>query len=185
MAYRITTPALPSEFEGMWRLNHKIFSEELGQHPRRESGSLTDKFHGKNIYKIALSEGRVVGMVAAHTQAPFSAVAHFGEVMENEVIPGKTGEIRLLAIERDLRGKNALALRLCGAILKELARTGTEKILITGVSSQKKFYENIGFRALGCPIREGDAVFYPMVAALREIRERNRKILERIDHASN
>lgn len=184
MRYQIEIPRTQETFSAMWRLNHKTFSDELGQHAPREDGMLIDKFHAKNIYRVARIGSRVVGMIAAHAQAPFSVVSHFGKIMEDEIIPGKTGEIRLLALEKDLRGRSRLAVRLCDAILDALACSGIEKIVVTGIESQRKFYENIGLRVVGESIRDGNAVFYPMCASVEAIRERHRKIIARICHGN-
>lgn len=174
-------PKTNEEFDAMWRLNHRTFSDELGQHAVHADGILIDKFHEKNIYRVAKAGAQIVGMVAAHTQAPFSVVSHFGSVMEREIVPGKTGEIRLLALEKNLRGKTDVALRLCSEILDELMLKGIEKIVITGIESQKSFYEKIGLRSVGESVRDGNAIFYPMIAFTNEIWERHRKIFDRLN----
>ncbi|MBO7091348.1 MAG: hypothetical protein J6W23_06150, partial [Victivallales bacterium] len=51
--YTIKSPESELEVRGMWRLNHAVFAEEYPQHPVEPDGCLIDKFHGKNIYRIA------------------------------------------------------------------------------------------------------------------------------------
>ncbi len=60
------------EFEQIHRLNHKTFVEEIPQHEAAPDGLLVDKFHHENTYFICLRGGRLIGMVAARDQRPFS-----------------------------------------------------------------------------------------------------------------
>lgn len=179
MSVRIKSPETQDEFTAMWRLNHRTFSDELGQHSPHADGMLIDKFHEKNIYRIALSDEHLVGMISAHTSPPFSAVGHFGALMEKEIILGKTGEIRLLAVEKNVRG-NAVAMKLCVAISDVLKDLGIEKVVITGIASRKGLYEALGLRAIGDPVCEGAAIFYPMVGVLAEMRERRKNLIQRL-----
>src|SRR5689334_11372894 len=70
--YRFKRAESEDEFEQIFRLNHDVFAGELGQYSTRESARLVDKFHPKNQYIIALDGERVVGMVAWHSEPPFS-----------------------------------------------------------------------------------------------------------------
>src|SRR5207248_11100712 len=60
------------EFEQIHCLNYRTFVSEIPQHPDTGTGMLVDKFHHKNSYLIVLREDRVVGMLSAHDQPPFS-----------------------------------------------------------------------------------------------------------------
>src|SRR5438876_12427603 len=62
----------PHELEQVHRLNYRTFVGEIPQHADPGTGYLIDKFHDKNQYFVALRDGRVIGMVAVHDQAPFS-----------------------------------------------------------------------------------------------------------------
>ena len=179
MFVRIKSPETQEEFAAMWRLNHRTFSDELGQHAPHADGMLIDKLHAQNIYRIALSGEHLVGMISAHTGPFFSAVGHFGALMEKEILPGKTGEIRLLAVEKSVRG-SAVAIKLCAAISDALKDSGIEKVIITGVASRKGFYQALGLRAIGAPVRDGAAIFYPMVGVLAEMRERRKNLVQRL-----
>ena len=164
----IKTPETEQEFHSMWQLNHEVFACEFPQHPTTENGELVDKFHGKNIYRIAWDGERVLGMISAHWQPPFSAVQKFGEPLEKLLPPGKTGEIRLLALRKDVRG-STLATQLGVSIMKELHRQGMEFIVISGISLQVSFYQHIGFKVQGAPVTENGIDFYPMIGNLNEI----------------
>ena len=61
-----------AEFDQIHRLNYRTFAEEVQQYAPDGTGVLVDRFHDKNVYYIAVENGRVLGMVAANDQPPFS-----------------------------------------------------------------------------------------------------------------
>lgn len=67
------------EFEAIHRLNYRTFVEEIPQHPDPGTGRLVDKFHDKNVYFVALRDGRLVGMISAHGQPPFSVAPRLSD----------------------------------------------------------------------------------------------------------
>ena len=87
------------EFEQIHCLNYRTFVSEIPQHPDTGSGMLVDKFHGKNTYLIVLRDDKVVGMLSAHDQPPFSVA----DRLRDPTILTRPGmrplEVRLLAIE--------------------------------------------------------------------------------------
>ena len=169
--YTIKSPENDTEVCGMWRLNHAVFAEEYPQHPTSADGCLVDKFHDKNIYRIAWNGQDVLGMISAHWRPPFSAVAKFGETVERLLIDGKTAEIRLLALQKDLRG-TSVAVRLAVSLMTELQSLGMELLVISGISVQVRFYRHVGFEIVGEPVSENGIVFYPMIGRLNDILSR-------------
>lgn len=167
----IRPPRDEAEIRQLWHLNHAVFSEELRQHDIHDDGLLVDKFHAKNLYFAGWDNGEAVGMICAHWKEPFSAVDRFGEVMRNKIIPGKTAEIRLFALRPEYR-KTSLAPRLGTMMFKKLEEMEFSLLIISGISTQKGFYEHIGFGAIGEPVKDGDAYFYPMAADLALILRR-------------
>jgi len=167
----IRPPLDEAEMRQLWHLNHEVFSEELRQHEIHNDGLLIDKFHAKNVYFAGWDHGEAVGMICAHWKEPFSAVERFGDVMRQAIVPGKTAELRLFALRPEYR-KTSLAPRLGAAIFKKLDEKGFRLLIISGISEQKDFYEHIGFRAIGEPVQDGAALFYPMTADLPPILRR-------------
>ena len=161
----IRPPRDEAEMRQLWHLNHAVFSEELHQHEVHDDGLLIDKFHAKNLYFAGWDNGEAVGMICAHWKEPFSAVERFGDVMRRAMVPGVTAELRLFAVRPEYR-KTPLAPRLGATIFKKLDEMGFRLLIISGISEQKEFYEHIGFRAVGDPVQDGEALFYPMVADL-------------------
>jgi len=177
---RIKSPDSPDEIAGMWQLNHEVFARELKQHEVHEDGLLRDKFHDKNIYRIAITaDSQVVGMVCAHWQPPYSAVAKFGAAL-TPWLNDKTAEIRLFTVAPAYRHTTTLAVRLGTAILTELYKRGLQQVVISGIAAQKEFYEHIGFKIIGIPVRDGEAVFYPMFADINELLTRRQLAAQRL-----
>ncbi len=174
----IRPPADEQEIRQLWALNHEIFSRELRQHEIHEDGCLVDKFHHKNYYIAAWNGQKAVGMVCAHAKPPFSAVEKFGEVMARAILPGKTAEIRLLAVRPEYR-HTLLVPKMGARIFTYLAEQGIELLVISGVSSQKSFYEHVGFHAIGEPVQNGAAWFYPMTARLQDVLDWSSNIINR------
>ena len=77
-AYIIKSPESDAEIHRMWRLNHAVFAEEYPQHPAELDGYLIDKFHDKNIYRIAWDGQDVLGMISAHRHCVLSDDRSFG-----------------------------------------------------------------------------------------------------------
>ncbi|MBR5838872.1 MAG: GNAT family N-acetyltransferase, partial [Victivallales bacterium] len=100
-----------------------------------------------------------------------SAVAKFGNTVEQLLIDGKTAEIRLLALRKDMRG-TSLAVQLAVSLMTELQRLGMELLVISGISVQVGFYRHVGFEVVGEPVSENGIVFYPMIGRLEEILSR-------------
>jgi ribosomal protein S18 acetylase RimI-like enzyme len=171
----IKVPDTEQEFQEMWQLNCDVFCRELGQHPVPEGGLLVDRFHEHNFYRIAWDGEHVCGMICAHSDPPFSAVGHFGEVMAKEVIPGKTAEIRLFSLRPGFRGSRVAA-QLAAALSFDLKARGIEKVIITAVASQCRLYKHIGFEVIGGSIIDGNVEFYPMIANVARSTEMLRAI---------
>ena len=165
----IKQPETDAEIKEMWRLNHAVFAVELHQHEVQPDGFLVDKFHYKNIYRIAVDDQQqIAGMVCAHWEEPFSAVGHFGAPIAAKIIPDQTAEIRLFALRPDCRQTN-LAIRLASAITSELARRNLKYLIISAVSSQKEFYEHLGLMVVGQPICDGETTLFPMFGEIDKI----------------
>jgi aspartate aminotransferase-like enzyme len=156
------------EFEQIHCLNYRTFVGEIPQHADNGTGSLVDKFHGKNNYFIVLKEDRVVGMVSVHDQPPFSVadrLADPGILTRDGVRPL---EVRLLAVEPDERGSNVF-FGLIYTLYSYTQRTGHTHLFISGFEERQDLYERLGFVPLGPAVRSGDASFIPMVLTIGQL----------------
>jgi hypothetical protein len=162
--YRIKIAETEAEFDQIFQLNQRIFAGELHQYSSA-GDRLVDKFHSKNRYWIALAEDCVVGMISLHDQPPFSVA---DKLADPEILKGlgRLAEIRLLAIDPEHRSGMLLA-ELLLAVYQQ-ARS-YESVVISGHVDELAMYSRLGFRALGPPVRSGDAKFVPMAVSIAEL----------------
>ena len=158
------------EFEQIHRLNYKTFVEEIPQHEANPDGLLVDKFHDENTYIICVRGGRLVGMVAARDQRPFSLDQKL-ESLDSYMPPGKSiCEIRLLSIDKEHRDG-----RIIQGLLTMLARhcvdRGYDTAIISGTVRQERFYRRLGFVPFGPRVGTPGALYQPMYRELASVEE--------------
>jgi aspartate aminotransferase-like enzyme len=171
-----------AEFDQIHRLNYRTFAEEVQQYVPDGTGVLVDRFHDKNIYYIAVENGRVLGMVAANDQPPFSVEKRLADSASLEALGGPLLEIRLLAVEPDSRHRTIL-----GCLLWELYRNASKRgyshAVISAITSNLEMYRRIGFQALGPAVGSGEASFVPMALSIQnppeDLARRTRAFLAR------
>jgi len=174
----------PDELAQLHALNWRTFVREVPQHHDPGGDQLVDKFHDKNLYFVALCDGRVVGMLAVHDQPPFSIAEKLDDPKVLAGLGPRPLEVRLLAVEPEHR--HSLALGGLGWVMLQHARAqGHSHLLISGFVDRLRMYERMGFRALGPPVRRGGVDFVPMVAHVDRMPERieadARRIASRLD----
>lgn len=156
------------EFEQIHSLNHRTFVHEIPQHPDTGNGVLVDKFHHKNAYVIVLRKERVVGMVSAHDQPPFSVA----ERMTEPGILNRPGtrplEVRLLAIEPEERN-STMFFGLIWSLYEYAKTNGYTHLFISGVDKRLALYERLGFVPLGPAVPSGKASFVPMMLTIGQL----------------
>ena len=152
------------EIEQVHRLNHRIFAEEVGQHPRTPDGRLIDKFHSRNRYFIARHGNELVGMVSAHDGPDFSISSRLKDVSALKALRAPL-EIRLLAILPRFRKRSILA-GLFWQVRSYARAHHYSDLLISGIVERLPMYEKMGFRAMGPAVQCGSAAFVPMRLSL-------------------
>jgi GNAT superfamily N-acetyltransferase len=155
----------PDEFEQIFRLNYRTFTEEIPQNEPNLERRRVDKFHAENTYLICLEDGHLLGMLAMRDRRPFS----LDDKLENldSYLPPYTSicEIRLLAVEPDKRstkifgGLILFAARYCDEQAYDLA-------VMSGTTRQAGLYKHLGFTAFGPLVGGGDTFFQPMFITL-------------------
>jgi aspartate aminotransferase-like enzyme len=148
------------EMEQIHRLNHRIFSEEVGQYGQRHDGRLIDKFHSRNRYFIATVDGEVVGMVSAHSGPEFSIASRLTDASVLKALRAPL-EIRLLAIVPRFRRRSILS-GLFWQIRNYARAHQYSDLIISGIVERLNMYEKLGFRAIGPAVPCGSAAFVPM-----------------------
>src|SRR5580704_6463006 len=156
------------EFEQIHRLNYQTFVGEIPQHADNGAGALVDKFHGKSAYFIVLKDNRIVGMLSAHDQPPFSVA----ERLDDPGILTRPGtrplEVRLLAVEPEER-RSSVFFGLIYTLYRHAVRNGHTHLFISGVEERLDLYERLGFNSLGPAVQSGQASFIPMVLKIDEL----------------
>jgi len=159
------------ELEQLHRLNYQTFVDELPQHAETGNGQLVDKFHDKNIYFVALSDGRAVGMLAVHDRPPFSIEDKMSDPESLLTLGARPLEVRLMAIDPEHRATKLFA-ALGYAVFQYARRNHYSHMLISGFVDRLRMYQRLGFRELGPPVRSGGVVFVPMVAMIDAMPQR-------------
>ena len=168
MRYSFRIAGSANEFQQIRRLNHQIFSDELGQHVARPDGILADPLEARSRYLIALLHELVVGMVCVHDDPPWSVTKRLAQAAILDTLPPPLLEVRLLAVAPEHRNRLVLAGLLAGLLELALER-GFRTLLISGVTSQVRMYRRLGFVELGPAVAEGQATFYPMALDLQTV----------------
>lgn len=164
------------EFEAIHRLNYRVFVEEIPQHPVNGDRRLVDRFHDENTYFICLDERRLVGMVAARGNRPFSLDRKLA-TLDSYLPPGrKVVEVRLLAVENQYRFGVVLA-GLFRALFRHIRASGYDLAIISGTTRQSRLYRHLGFIPFGPLVGVGDAVFQPMYLTLEGFQGTTRKLV--------
>lgn len=167
------------EFEQIHRLNYRTFVEEIPQHKASPTHRLVDKFHAENTYLICLEDQKIVGMLAARGNRPFSLDQKLPE-LDAHLPKGRTVcEIRLLAIDKKHRGSRGG--QILSGLLALLWQHGVERgydlAIISGTMRQLRLYQHLGFVPFGPVVGTGDAQFQPMYVTLETFEVTAREFL--------
>jgi aspartate aminotransferase-like enzyme/predicted N-acetyltransferase YhbS len=166
------------ELEAVHRLNYRTFVREIPQHHDAGTGRLVDKFHDRNVYFVALKEGRVVGMISANEEHPFS----IAERLADPTLLARPGcrplEVRLLAVEPEERNGFALT-GLFGSLYEHARARGATDLFISAVAGRVRLYQRLGFEPLGPAVGSGTVSFVPMSVGLPRLRARQQRIIRR------
>jgi aspartate aminotransferase-like enzyme/GNAT superfamily N-acetyltransferase len=166
----------PEEIEQIHRLNYETFVEEIPQHHRNPERRLVDRFHDENTYLIALHEGKLVGMMAARGNRPFSLDLKLENL--DSYLPEHTSicEFRLLAVRPEYRGGKVLP-GLMDLLNRYCIDHGHDLGIISGTTRQQKLYRHLGFKPFGPLVGTGDAVFQPMYLTVDAADRHSRPLL--------
>lgn len=159
--YTIKIADSESEFEQIHRLNYKTFVKEIPQHHENESGTLVDKFHNENIYIICLDEDKLIGMVAARGNKPFSLDLKITNLDSYLPEDKKVCEVRLLVIEKEYRGGYVFYL-LAKRLADYFRENNYNYAIISGTTRQQRLYKHIGFKPFYHLVGNEGALFQPM-----------------------
>ncbi len=158
------------EFEQIFRLNYKTFTEEIPQNEVNPERRRVDKFHAENTYLICMEDGHLLGMMAMRDKRPFSLDEKFEDLDSYLPLYTSICEIRLLAVELDKRST-----RIFGGLILFAARYcdehGYDLAVMSGTTRQARLYRHLGFTTFGPLIGKDDTFFQPMYITLDAYRK--------------
>jgi aspartate aminotransferase-like enzyme len=156
------------EFELIHRLNYRTFVEEIPQHQASPTHRLVDKFNAENTYLVCLNDQKLVGMLAARGNRPFSLDQKVPDLDTHLPKSRTVCEIRLLAIDKSFRGSRGG--QILSGLLALLWQHGVERgydlAIISGTTRQLRLYQHLGFVPFGPVVGTGEAQFQPMYVTL-------------------
>ena len=173
------TAAEDWEFEQIHRLNYRTFVEEIPQHKASPTHRLVDKFHSESTYLICLSERKLVGMLAARGNRPFSLDQKLPDLDSHLPADRRICEIRLLAIEKKFRGARGgqVLSGILALLWQFFVEKGYDLAIISGTMRQAKLYQHLGFVPFGPLVGSGEAQFQPMYLKLENFEVTAREFL--------
>jgi GNAT superfamily N-acetyltransferase len=163
LIYKIAETA--DEFEQIFRLNYKTFTDEIPQNEANSECRRVDKFHAENTYLICMQDAHLLGMMAMRDKRPFSLDEKFENL--DSYLPSYTSicEIRLLAVEPDKRST-----KIFGGLILFAARYcdehGYDLAVMSGTTRRASLYKHLGFAAFGPLIGKDETFFQPMYITL-------------------
>lgn len=164
------------EFDQVHALNHSTFVREIPQHEDPGDGRLVDKFHEKNVYFIAVRDGRVVGMVTLHDRPPFSVASRLPDPGVLETAGVRPVEIRLLAVEPDER-QGPVVGGLFWSVYRHVLDGHHTHLFISAFEDRLSLYQRLGFEVLGPAVCSGQARFIPMCITVAQMAERHSRLV--------
>lgn len=165
MPYVFRVAETAEEYDQIRCLNHRVFAEEVRQHPPAADGRLIDSREAISRFFVALVDNRVAGMVCTCPRRPFSMEKRLADPSILDTLPGPLLEARLLAIEPAYR-KRMLFLGMLELMVATAISEGYATLLISGITERLRMYQRMGFRPLGPAVPYGAASFTPMAMAL-------------------
>ncbi|MFE7585230.1 aminotransferase class I/II-fold pyridoxal phosphate-dependent enzyme [Streptomyces gardneri] len=177
--------ATPQDRDWIHELRHRVYAEELGQHPVDPSGRLSDGLDGENVYLVAARGETRIGFVSL--TPPWVGRYGLDKYLTREELPVLTEEapfeIRVLTVEERWRSTAAAPL-LMYAALRWVAARGGRRVVAMGRTELLDMYLATGLRPVGRTVRSGAVSFEVLSGSVAELTrtvgERHGRTLERL-----
>ncbi|MFB7358232.1 aminotransferase class I/II-fold pyridoxal phosphate-dependent enzyme [Streptomyces gardneri] len=177
--------ATPQDRDWIHELRHRVYAEELGQHPVDPSGRLSDGLDGENVYLVAARGETRIGFVSL--TPPWVGRYGLDKYLTREELPVLTEEapfeIRVLTVEERWRSTAAAPL-LMYAALRWVAARGGRRVVAMGRTELLDMYLATGLRPVGRTVSSGAVSFEVLSGSVAELTrtvgERHGRTLERL-----
>jgi histidinol-phosphate/aromatic aminotransferase/cobyric acid decarboxylase-like protein/GNAT superfamily N-acetyltransferase len=155
----------------IYRLRHRVYAEELGQHALNPESALSDGLDSSNVYITASSSGALLGFISI--TPPGSPTYSIDKYFRREDLPfifdRRLYEVRLLTVAEPYRGRDLAALLMYAALRWIEEQRGREVVAI-GRREVLNLYRKAGLRPLGWKTESGAVHFELMSATVDELR---------------
>jgi histidinol-phosphate/aromatic aminotransferase/cobyric acid decarboxylase-like protein len=151
-------------------LRHRVYAEELGQHPRNSEGRLVDGLDGHNVYLVAARDAERVGFVSM--TPPWVGRYGLDKYLTRAELPLLDGpdvfEVRLLTVEPQARS-SAAGVLLMYAALRWIVSRGGRHVVAMGRSDLIGMYRAAGLCPAGRTVRSGAVDFEVLTGEVTEL----------------
>lgn len=159
--------ATASDLEWVHELRHRVYAEELGQHPRDPGGRLRDGLDAENVYLVAATGTDRMGFISL--TPPWVGRFSLDKYVTRDNFPvlddEAAFEVRILTVEPRWRN-SGVAMLLMYATMRWIASRGGRKVLAMGREDLIDMYATVGFVPVGHTIRSGAVDFEVMTASI-------------------
>ncbi|MFI0540122.1 aminotransferase class I/II-fold pyridoxal phosphate-dependent enzyme [Streptomyces sp. WSLK1-3] len=165
--------ATSEDLDWIHELRHRVYAQELGQHPPDPAGRLSDGLDGENVYLVAARGAARVGFVSL--TPPWLGRFGLDKYLTRDELPVLDGhdvfEVRILTVEPRRRTTSAAPL-LMYAALRWIASRGGRRVVAMGRTEVLDMYRAVGLRPVGRTVRSGAATFELLTGGVPELTRR-------------
>lgn len=162
--------ATPEDRTWIHELRHRVYAEELGQHPVNADGVLVDALDGRNVYLVAADADGPVGFVSL--TPPWAGSFGLDKYLGREELPlldePDVFEVRILTVEPGRRSAGAATLLMYAAMRWIAGRAG-RTIVAMGRDDLLDLYRGVGLVPTGRVITSGTVRFEVMTASVADL----------------
>ncbi len=171
---RITlTMATAEDMDAIFRMRHRVYASELGQHEENAEGRLQDSLDAFNAYVVAKIDGGLAGFISITPPggASYSVDKYFSR--DEAPVPFDDGlyEFRILTVGEAHRG-GPVAPALMYAALRWIEERGGRNIIAVGRADLLDLYAKAGMRSTGKRAQSGALVFELLSCTVDEAHSR-------------
>ncbi|BCY09150.1 histidinol-phosphate aminotransferase family protein [Actinoplanes sp. L3-i22] len=152
---------VPGDREWIYRLRHRVYGEELGQHRTNAAGELRDAMDELGVvYLVAVRDGRPAGFVSV--TPPWAGRWSLDKYVTRADLPvldaHDTFEVRLLTVTPEER-RTPLAALLMYAAMRWVESRGGRTAVAMGRADLTAMYRAMGLTPAGRTVRSGQVDF--------------------------
>ncbi|MCW2752060.1 MAG: putative aminotransferase CobD [Aeromicrobium sp.] len=158
--------ATQQDLAWIYGLRHRVYAEELGQHPSSPTGQLHDGLDGDNVYLVVAAGDTAIGFVSL--TPPWVGRYGLDKYLTRDELPVLDSdgvfEVRILTVDPTWRGSGISTL-LMYAALRWTASRGGRTIVAMGRADLLDMYRAVGLVPTGHTVTSGVVDFEVMTAS--------------------